>query len=145
MFKLRKSTGSFLFSITTLAALLSIAVGAVFERTRISLEELELHNATHSAALAIGADDRANLDNVTESERKAKITDLENFAKQVILQNYNLRDGKPDDLKVLVTITDKAISVKTQRDVFTAYLGIAGKSSITIYASSEIEKHVINK
>ena len=89
-----------------------------FQNQRVSFQA-----ATDSAALAVAADERANLAGLSADEQKARIDELKAFARKYMAENY-LAGGATqlENMSLDLTVDGKNVALKTSAIVPWAFV-----------------------
>ncbi len=127
--------------ITAVAALpMLLAAGAAIDTVRINREQVAFNAAVDSAALAVASDDRASLTGLSDSQRAARIAELEAFAKEYMTENYTPQFGSDPELNAQITITGQAIDLAASHTFPTTIMSLTGIDEITLNANSQVMK-----
>ena len=127
--------------ITAVAALpMLLAAGAAIDTVRINREQVAFNAAVDSATLAVAADDRASLGGLSDSQRAARIAELEAFAKEYMAENYTPQYGSNPEMAVNITITGQAIDLTASHDFPTTIMSLTGITDINLTAHSQVMK-----
>ena len=137
----RKDYRGSISTITAAAAIpMMIATGAAIDTIRINREQVAFYAAVDSAALAVAADDRASLSGMSESQKSARIAELELFAKKYLAQNYTPQYGSSPDMAVDIDITGSAVDLRATHTFPTTIMSLTGIKEISLHAHSQVMK-----
>jgi Flp pilus assembly protein TadG len=117
-----------------------LAAGAAVDTARINREHASFNMAVDSAVLAVAADDRSALTGLSDSQKAARIEELETFAKEYIEANYSAEQGTESSVTVELAINDQAIDITAHHQFPTTIMSMAGINTIELDAHARVQK-----
>jgi Flp pilus assembly protein TadG len=124
---------------TAVAAIpLFLGAGAAIDAVRINREQIAFDAVVDSAALAVAADDRANLAGLNEEQVTARLAELEEFAKKYMAENYTPQYGNSREMDVEIDITGVAIDLEASHSFPTTIMSLTGIDEIELSSHSQI-------
>jgi Flp pilus assembly protein TadG len=137
----RKDQRGSITTITAAAAIpMMLCAGAAIDTIRINREQVAFDAAVDSAALAVAADDRASLSGLSASQTTARISELEEFAKKYMAENYTPQYGSSSEMEVNIDITGSAIDLQASHTFPTTIMSLTGIEEINLSSHSQIMK-----
>jgi Flp pilus assembly protein TadG len=142
--KLRAFGKNHLGSVTTISAVaalpMMLAAGAAIDTVRINREQVAFNASVDAAALAVAADDRSSMNGLSESQKAARIAELETFAKKYMAADYTPQYGSSPDMAVHITITGQSVDLTASHNFPTTIMSLTGIDDINLTAHSQVMK-----
>ncbi|MGH6853902.1 MAG: ubiquitin-activating E1 FCCH domain-containing protein [Aestuariivirga sp.] len=123
---------------------LFLAAGAAVDMARVSREQIAFADAVDSAALAVAASDRSNLDGLTGAALQARKDELKAYATTYILKNYTPQFHNNTAIAVSLDITNTLVTLGASHDYPMTIMKLAGIQDFTLYANSEVTRNSTN-
>lgn len=127
-------------TVTQIFALSSIpfflAAGAAVDGARINDEHSKFLAAVDTAVIAVAADDRAAISNLSGAALEARMTELKALANDYVRKNYN----STGDITLNLTITGQAVKLDASIQFPTTIMAMVGIDEINMKASSTVQK-----
>jgi len=119
---------------------LFLAAGVAIDTARVTREQAAFAAAVDSAALAIAASDRGDLTGLTESQKQARLEELEAYAATYIGENYTPQFNDDTVIDTDLEITDTEVLLGATHDYPMTIMKLAGIQELSLNAFSEVTK-----
>lgn len=127
-------------TVTQIFALSSIpfflAAGAAVDGARINDEHSKFMAAVDTAVIAVAADDRAAISNLSGAALEARMAELEGIASDYVQKNYQ----SSGDIAVDLEITGQKVKLNASIQFPTTIMALVGIDEINMNASSTVQK-----
>jgi Putative Flp pilus-assembly TadE/G-like len=127
-------------TVTQIFALSSIpfflAAGAAIDGARINDEHSKFMAAIDSAVIAVAADDRAAVQDLSGNELEARMAELEDLAAEFVKKNYH----SSGDIAVDLEITGQKVKLDASFQFPTTIMSLVGIDEVNMNASSTVQK-----
>jgi Flp pilus assembly protein TadG len=137
---LRNRGGSISISMGLAMLPVFAATGIAIDAVRLSREQAAFQSAVDSAALALGADERALTDHLRGAALAERIALLETLATKFVNANFAREAGSPNTLRVKVEVDAKIVRLKAAHVFDPIFMKYAGSEGFELGFVSEVKK-----
>lgn len=113
-----------------------LAAGAAVDGARINDEHSKFLAAVDTAVIAVAADDRAAVQDLSGSELEARMVELEALAAEYVEKNYDASG----DISVDLEITGQKVTLNSSFQFPTTIMSLVGIDNVDMNASSTVQK-----